>query len=607
MKQTSTYSALDSRFNYPNDVVSGKQIAGKLVIQACERHLRDLVDGDKRGLFFDAKNVNKLIRKFDKLPLPGVQARKQWNLLPWQHFVIASLYGWKWKDTGERRFQSIYLMTARGSGKTPLFAAISLYELIRKPKVRGILMGQTLELTLEPFNLLIEIINRGKFPILIRGGDHTPTEVVYGRGIKASRLKRQTGNTKEGKGKSGITPSFLWLEENQELEKDAAFERYKSGFKDRKEPLVLIAGNAGAGMNIPAFREFDFAKSVLKGETKADKYFPLLYSVDTEDLPREDESCWVKANPTLPNAPPIQFIRDRIDEASISASKWSEVERLNFSRWVTLESPSVMIEDWKDAEVKELSPYKDRKNVDCFMALDLSRTGDLTSLAICWDFDTRLEIEVISYTQSDKLRQRANESGLPYFDWVKTGELTATPGKSVNYQIVMSQIAKYIKENQVKILCYDEWNISEAVKELDKTNIEYHTQKTVMPDYRGIWLKSHPMGYSRGRPNPEKPLYPGQIKLWMPRSFQLFMDMLINRELAIKTNGPLRVAACSLPTRTDEGGNTVPDRKAAMAARIKIDPIVTAIMVVGTVMAYREAVKNIPKTQQQKTRLKLVG
>ena len=603
MTQTVTYSALDSRFNYPNDVVSGKQPAGKLLIQACERHLRDLVDGGKRGLIFDADGANELARKFDKLPLPGKQARKRWNLLPWQHFVVTSLYGWKWKDTGERRYETIYLMTARGSGKTPLFAAMALYELIRKPKVNGILIGQTLDLTLEPFKLMIDIIQRGKFPILVRGGNHTPTEVVYGRGINASRLKRQSGNTKDGKGKSGITPSFIWLEENQELEKDAAFERYKSGFKDTKEPLVMIAGNAGTGMNIPAFREFEFAKSVLKNETEADRYLPLLYSIDLEDMPRDDESCWIKSNPSLPVAPPTNFIRKRIEDSAISADKWTEVERLNFSRWTTLESPSIMIDDWNDSEVKELSSKKERQKVDCFFALDLSRTGDLTSLAIGWDFDTRIEIEVLSFTQAANLKQRANESGLPYIDWSNTGELIVTPGKSVNYQIVIAQLAKYIKTYNAKVLAYDQWNMDEAIKELDKTDIKYHTEKYIMRDYHGIWLKSHPLGYAVGRPNPDKPLYPGQIKLWMPRSLKLFMNMLANQELVIKANGPLRVAACSLPTKTDEGGNTVPDRTAAMAAKIKIDPIVTAIMLVGTIISYREAIKHIPKDKETKLRL----
>ena len=48
------------------------------------------------------------------------------NLLDWQAFLVGSLFGWL-GDDGRRRFRKLFCLTAKGSGKTPLGAGISLY------------------------------------------------------------------------------------------------------------------------------------------------------------------------------------------------------------------------------------------------------------------------------------------------------------------------------------------------------------------------------------------------------------------------------------------------------------------------------------------------
>ena len=112
---------------YAEDVVAGKQIAGKLVIQACERHLRDLETGHERGLFFDEVEVSMW---FDFIGLQnhskGEWAGQPFQLERWQQFIIGNVVGWKWKETGFRRFKTAYVEVARKNGKTTLLAALGL-------------------------------------------------------------------------------------------------------------------------------------------------------------------------------------------------------------------------------------------------------------------------------------------------------------------------------------------------------------------------------------------------------------------------------------------------------------------------------------------------
>jgi hypothetical protein len=50
---------------YARDVVSGKIVAGPWVRLACERHLRDLREGTKRGLRFDVERAERAVRFFE--------------------------------------------------------------------------------------------------------------------------------------------------------------------------------------------------------------------------------------------------------------------------------------------------------------------------------------------------------------------------------------------------------------------------------------------------------------------------------------------------------------------------------------------------------------
>src|SRR3990167_7685207 len=94
---------------YARDVVGGRIVAGWLVVLACQRHLRDLVDGPKRGLVWDVKDARRAISFFaDILRLNGGEWEgKPFVLMPWQAFIVGSLFGWKAPD-GYRRFRLAY-------------------------------------------------------------------------------------------------------------------------------------------------------------------------------------------------------------------------------------------------------------------------------------------------------------------------------------------------------------------------------------------------------------------------------------------------------------------------------------------------------------------
>ena len=114
-------STTDRVLAYAEGVNSGSIVAGPHVRNACRRHLDDLANGSKRGLWFDAEGADRAIRFFEtKLKLSEGQFEgKPLVLHESQAFKVGSLFGWKRAD-GTRRFRRAYIEEGKGNGKSPI-------------------------------------------------------------------------------------------------------------------------------------------------------------------------------------------------------------------------------------------------------------------------------------------------------------------------------------------------------------------------------------------------------------------------------------------------------------------------------------------------------
>src|SRR5262245_17425498 len=115
---------------YAHSVLVGKTVAGRAVQLACRRHLHDLETGPERGLRFDRAAVLRVLKFFSALRLP--ESGAAFGLLPWQAFVIGSIFGWMKQAANGwlRRFRVVYCEAGKGSGKSPMAGGLGLYGLV---------------------------------------------------------------------------------------------------------------------------------------------------------------------------------------------------------------------------------------------------------------------------------------------------------------------------------------------------------------------------------------------------------------------------------------------------------------------------------------------
>ncbi|MBA2670568.1 MAG: phage terminase small subunit P27 family, partial [Gemmatimonadetes bacterium] len=139
-RRTTSKRPADPATAYAHAVAAGKAPAGPHVRAACARHLRDLDEGSKRGLFWDVGAVERVLGFFrDVLVLNGGEHEGEPFIVEaWQAFVLGSLFGWKRGSAkGPRRFRVGFVETGKGSGKSPLAAGIGIYGLVADGEPRA--------------------------------------------------------------------------------------------------------------------------------------------------------------------------------------------------------------------------------------------------------------------------------------------------------------------------------------------------------------------------------------------------------------------------------------------------------------------------------------
>ena len=117
---------------YARDVSTGKVFACKWVKLACKRQTEDLKKYARSGLYEWSKEEAGRICRFIELltHTKGELAGQRVVLEPWQIFILTTVFGWRRRADGGRRFRRVYIEVPRGSGKSTLSSGVALYCLL---------------------------------------------------------------------------------------------------------------------------------------------------------------------------------------------------------------------------------------------------------------------------------------------------------------------------------------------------------------------------------------------------------------------------------------------------------------------------------------------
>lgn len=581
MKMTS--SSTDPTTEYARRVVSGDIVAGPHVRGACRRHLDDLENGAGRGLVWEPDEAGKFFRFCEKvLRLSEGQFEGQpFKLHPSQQFICGSIFGWKVKATGLRRFRRAYIEQGKGNGKSPMVGAIGLYGLTSDGEAGAQIYsaGATKE---QAGILFRDAVNmRDQSPRLraktrTSGGPGREFNLAYPSSKSFFRpVSRETKKTG-----SGPRPHFALCDEVHEHPDGGVIEILERGFKFRRQPLLVMITNSGSDRHSICWQERKHAVSVAHGDLQDDTTFSYVCAMDEGDDPFVDPSCWIKANPLLGVTITEEYLALQVKQARDIPAKANGIRRLHFCEWTDAAAAWIAREAWISIEDPTLN-IEDFAGRRCFAGLDLSAKADLTAKALVFedgedeDGQPKFAAFVHGYTPEETLRARAEKDDAPYDLWVEAGFLTATPGKKTRLDYVARDLLDDLDAFDLDFVAYDNFLIADFEGILGDMGLS-------------LPIVDHPQGWSkRKRTTPD-----GQeITLWMPGSIDDLETLILEKRIRVHVNPALRSA---VDAATFDRSPADLRRFTKQKADRRIDMAVALAMAVGAALARNDGVPPSP-------------
>lgn len=447
---------------YARDVVAGKIIAGKLAKMACQRHIDDLKRADW-SYVFNPGRADDVCDFIEKLPhVEGSWETKTLRLEPVQIFILTTIFGWRRKSDGGRRFSMVYIEAARKFAKSTLSAAVCLYCLTCEGEVGpqivvGATTGEQASKVFLPAKRMVERTADLRSAFELEAWARAISCTVNGGTMQPINAK--------GKTQDGWNPSLAVLDELHAHPDRALFDVIRSSFGARKNPLLWIITTAGYNTHGVCYEQRSAAVKVLEHVVELEHVFAVIFTVDEADDPF-DERIWIKANPMLGITPSLQSMRAYAADARVSPGDEGEFKTKRLNVWMSAVNAWLNSAQWMSCADDSLS-WQDFEGLDCYVGADLADKDDITALALCaFDAKGRLIVKPKFWLPDAVLNDPKHAEGrgpAPYRTWTAQGHLNLTPGDWVDHNEIESQIEEWLARYSIKNITFDQFAAAQAM------------------------------------------------------------------------------------------------------------------------------------------------
>lgn len=464
---------------YAQDVLSGKEVAGRLVKLSCQRFMDDL-DRSKLKVFsedfpyvFNEERADELLDYAETLVIAEGSERFPLVLAPYQAFIFSNLNGWEHRETGFRRFRSSYVQVGRQQGKSLMNGVLGTYY----GNFAGYQHAQIYCSATKKKQAMIVVEEMIKFiksdpelEELFKIKEYIGQIDCLNTDSKIIALSRDTKI-------DGFRPFLGIVDEFHLHPTNEMYKILEGGTGNLKETLISVITTAGFDLNSPCYEMYKYCIKVLEGVVTNETRFIYIAQLDEED-DMWDSSNWVKANPlTCQTQEGIKIMEDTANEArDTGGENYRDFLTKRLNKWVQFTDNQYMnLEHWKKCESdKTLDDYKGQ---ECIIGIDLSSGGDLTSLSfvIAHKVDNvkKYFIHSHSFIPEKRVAEHIKTDNAPYDIWVRDGLLTTTAtlgGIKTDYKYIIEYLKTTIKEYnlKVKLICYDPHNASAFLHDLSE-------------------------------------------------------------------------------------------------------------------------------------------
>lgn len=437
-------------------VVSGQRKAGELHKLACKRHLQDL-DRQNSADFpyiWRPEAADEVLQYAETLTVAEGDEPRPVKLLEEQAFDIGCTFGWYRTANNKRRFRRRYKSMGRQNGKTFENGIMGTYI----AGFGGYNYGKLFTVATKKRQARLAWEDMQKFITI----DPDLNEYFVVKDYKSLIEALETHCTIEALSKEaglddGFRSIYSSIDEIHQHKDNKIYKALYNGTRALPETLVSMITTRGDRLNSFCKEMDDYAVKILKGLATAEDFFIDIYCLDPDDDIWNPDN-WIKANPFI-CAPGNEALFEVLKQDAQTARDMGGADLRDFltkalNMWVeNTDDAFINTEKWKKCgSDRTLEDFRGRT---CWVGLDLSSGGDLTTLALEFEEpDDRFYIWSHSFMPRGRLEEHIETDLAPYDLWVEMELITVTGGATDyknDYKFIIKQLAELVETYDLKI------------------------------------------------------------------------------------------------------------------------------------------------------------
>lgn len=332
--------------------------------------------------------------------------------------------------------QKVYMMA--NTGKQARIAQLHAVNMVKKSPALAedcSINGTTLDITHKPSNSKIEVVTGNDR----RGAD---SKHGYNGSVTIDEMHVVTRPMMDAVGRAGIS---------------------------RREPLQVSFSTAGTDPSSVGFERCNYGRQVNRGERDDPHFLHVEYTADEKatdaDIDEHLEEYGKAANPAWgilikPSEFKADWERSKGDPRKVAIFRQ---ERL--SVWVGSSSPWLDQRGWERG--RRQYTLADLSGRECFLGFDAARKLDMTSAVFIFPWEGgAIRLWPMFWLPEETAKER--DHLFPYQSWAASGDLTLTPGGTMDYDTVKADLRAAITTNGLRVtrLLYDPAYANEITQQL---------------------------------------------------------------------------------------------------------------------------------------------
>jgi phage terminase large subunit-like protein len=455
MSNTGYAPVWDRVTRHASRVVSGEEIAGELHYLACKRHLDDLKrqNTDEFPYYWDPDKAAEVLDYAETLTIAEGAEPRPVKLIDSQAFDIGCTFGWFKTANNKRRFRRRYKSMARQNGKTFENGILGTYI----AGFGGYNYGKLFTVATKKRQARLAWEEMSKFITI----DPDLGEFFTVKDYKSVIECLDTYCTIEALSKEaglddGFRSIYSSIDEIHQHKDNKIYKALYNGTRSLPETLVSMITTRGDRLNSFCKEMDDYAIKILRGLATAEDFFVDIYCLDPGDDPFNPDT-WIKANPFLcQTADGMTTLKTDAQTAKdMGGSDLRDFLTKSLNMWVENTDDSfINSEKWsKCGSDRTLKDFAGRR---CWVGLDLSSGGDLTTIALEFDdTDDKVYFYSHSFMPRGRLEEHIETDLAPYDLWEQQELITVTGGSGDfknDYKFIIKHLRELKEEHNLEFL-----------------------------------------------------------------------------------------------------------------------------------------------------------